>query len=343
MEETSRFVSNDWAWVYEPTTCSCDHLAIKKRPWSRRRAKQFSIFWGWNDSFAFAVDWWWELLCWIISPRHTWHDLTHKKNFPTSEHHFVHRRSDGVSPTIVGLRQHHGITSWTSEGNFWSPQDVRLSMTRIGRDHQERRQCCNEFIRIITKWGMIFLNKQPSDKTTRFIIGFVSCGRIFCVWQSLFICSLHSWWCFHNKLQRFEHKFQTDYWFEKKSRIVESWSAKMLRSDTIYWMFTNICILFARMHVLRHTCIITHLLHCKLLSCSAGCGTHFCHQRDLYTTSKKATAAPGCVASRKFDGLRSTAGLRKQTLERFKHKNCHRPSVQETLLLRRHVFERHLA
>lgn len=53
--------------------------------------------------------------------------------------------------------------------------------------------------------------------------------------------------------------------------------------------------------------------------------------------------APGCVASRKFDGLRSTAGLRKQTLERFKHKKCHQPSVQETLLLRRHVFERHLA
>ena len=109
------------------------------------------------------------------------HDFVH-----SSEHHFVHRRSDGVSPTLFGLRQHHGITSWTSEGNFWSPQDVRLSMTRIGRDHQEKRQCCNEFIRIITKWGMIFLNKQPPDKTTRSIIRFVSCGRLVCVWQSLF-------------------------------------------------------------------------------------------------------------------------------------------------------------
>lgn len=39
---------------------------------------------------------------------------------------------------------------------------------------------------------------------------------------------------------------------------------------------------------------------------------------------KKATAAPGCVVSRKFDELRSTAGLRKQTLERFKQKKCHR-------------------
>ena len=112
------------------------------------------------------------------------HDFLH-----SSEHHFVHRRSDGGSPTLFGLRQHHGITSWISEGNFWSPRDVRLSMTRIGRHHQEKRQCCNEFIRIITKWGIISLNKQPPDKTTPSIIRFVSCGRNFCVWQSVHLLS----------------------------------------------------------------------------------------------------------------------------------------------------------
>lgn len=268
------------------------------------------------------------------------HDFLH-----SSEHHFVHRRSDGVSPTLFGLRQHHDITSWTSEGNFWSPQDVRLSTTRIGRHHQEKRQCCNEFIRIITKWGMIFLNKQPPDKTTPSIIRFVSCGRIFCVWQSLFICSLHPWWCFHNKLQRFKDKISSKLliWEEVKNcgvlecKNVEVRYNIMDVHQHLHFICKNAC------SETYSTCIITHLLHCKLLSCSAGCGTHFCHQRDLHTTSKKATAAPGCVASRKFDGLRSTAGLRKQTLERFKHKKCHRPSVQETLPLRRHVFERHLA
>lgn len=125
-----------------------------------------------DETIPLLLRWiWWELLCWIFHQDildMIWHTKrTYRHDFVhSSEHHFVHRRSDGVSPTLFGLRQHHGITSWTSEGNFWSPQDVRLSMTRIGRDHQEKRQCCNEFIRKITKWGMIFLNKQPSDKTT---------------------------------------------------------------------------------------------------------------------------------------------------------------------------------
>ncbi len=110
---------------------------------------------------------------------------------------------------LFSLRQHHDITSWTSEGNFLSPQDVRLSMTRIGRNHQEKRQCCTEFMKIITKCGMIFLNKQlvgPQDKTTGSIIRFVSCGRIFSVWQSLFIGFLHPWWCLHNRKQRLEFR-----------------------------------------------------------------------------------------------------------------------------------------
>ena len=108
----------------------------------------------------------------------------------------------------------------------------------------------------------------------------------------------------------------------------------MLRSDSIYLMDFHQHLHF----ICKNACSETNLYHH-----SSGCGTHFCHQGDLYTTSKKATVAPGCVVSRKFDGLRSTAGLRKQTLERFKHKKCHRPTpcVQEKLW--RHVFERHLA